>query len=286
MSIELIQFLVPFTKYPYRGEEVACPICGSKQYRSIATLDRRFKRLTTVGCEHCGFLYTNPLPTDQELQHYYTHLYRLDYQGASRAPKEIHLRKRVREAEVRINFLKHFLKPASRTLDFGCGSGELVSGLAALGHDARGFEPGESYGNYARTKLGERIQVAGWQQVQYDDGFDLVTCCHVLEHLRNPLDALDQMSKWARPNGLIYIEVPDMEELVKQKGFRAFHFAHLMGFNRYTLLLAGAKAGLKPKAIVSPTGIIFEHRLPTDPNLEQEYSSQGKALLAHSRKLR
>ncbi len=94
--------------------------------------------------------------------------------------------------------------------------------------------------------------------------FDLVACFHVLEHLRHPLAAVRKMAEWTAPDGLVYIEVPDLGATNPNKGFGAFHFAHLTGFNHHNLLLGAAIAGLRPKAAVSPTGVIFEHGAARD----------------------
>jgi hypothetical protein len=100
---------------------------------------------------------------DAELAIYYQDYYRFDYQAATTEPKERHLRKRRAEATKRAAQLEGLLEPAARILDFGCDSGELVRAMLEKGHDSHGFEPGDTYGSYAKSGYGERITVAGWQ---------------------------------------------------------------------------------------------------------------------------
>ena len=275
IAAELSSYYLPFTAYPYRGEVVNCPVCDSDQGTQVANLDRRLKRLTTFGCDNCGLLFTNPMPTDAELENYYTRLYRRDYQGASTTPKNKHLVKRKREAAARANLLVELLQPGSKTLDVGCGSGEFVGKMLSLGHDAFGFEPGESYGRYAKSIYGDRVRIQSWQDAEYHDKFDLVSCFHVLEHLRNPMAALQWMASMTAPGGLIYIEVPDVGAVNPSKGFGGLHFAHVIGFNHFNLLLAGALANLQPKVVVSQTGIIFEHGGGSAP---EQNAEQGRGL--------
>jgi SAM-dependent methyltransferase len=265
--IDLLRHLIPFTRYPFAGGVVSCPVCACDESMLVTSLDRRLKRLPTHACQNCGLFFTNPMPTEADLKDYYSRLYRLDYQGAASSPKERHLRKRVTEANHRVEHLLDLLPRNSRTLDFGCGSGEFVARMLSVGHDAYGFEPGQTYGNYAHASLGDRIQVAGWEDATHDRSFDLVTCFHVLEHLRDPIRALRQMADWTSPAGLVYVEVPDMVATASVKGFGGFHFAHLIGFNHHNLMLAGAMAGLRPKVVVSPTSIIFEHGQDVDRDL-------------------
>ena len=255
----MLSFYLPLTKYPYHGSRAACPVCRCEQGSKICGLDRRWKRLPTYACDHCGLLFTNPMPREDELANYYTHLYRWDYQGAVDGPKQRHLRKRLVEARHRASQLSRLLGERSRTLDFGCGTGEFIGQLLSGGHDAHGFEPGKTYGDYARSEHGERVQIRTWQDADYDGKFDAVTCFHVLEHLRDPIAALRQMARWTHPDGYVYVEVPNMGEATSVKGFGGFHFAHVLGFNHHNLLLAASQVGLQPKVIVADTAIIFEH---------------------------
>ena len=287
MKLDRLTYYMPFTSYPYRGGCIECPVCNSKSGNQVAALDRRFKLLPTFACGNCGLLFTNPMPTDHELAEYYSNFYRLDYQGAVDTPSEKHLKKRRVEATGRIACIESLLKPNSRTLDVGCGSGEFVTGLLEMGHDAFGLEPGSTYGNFARSLHGDRIQVRGWQEATYSDRFDLVSCFHVLEHLRDPLAALRKFAEWTAPDGLVYIEVPNMGEKSPNKGLGAFHFAHVIGFNHHNLILAGLLTGLQPKLIVSPTGIIFEHGKNVDGAREAERGKQlSEALYSNNRPLR
>ncbi|MEM5471278.1 class I SAM-dependent methyltransferase [Hoeflea sp. AS60] len=277
MAYNILQFFLPFTSYPYKGEAVPCRACGHDHSKPVVSIDRRLKRLPTSMCGHCGLLYTNPMPTDVELATYYQDYYRFDYQAATTEPKERHLRKRRLEAANRSTQLEGLLAPGARTLDFGCGSGEFVGAMLEKGYDSHGFEPGETYGNFASSLYGERITVAGWQDVKFQAPFDLVTCFHVVEHLRDPVAAMQQMAEWTVPGGLVYVEVPDLGTSQPNKGFGALHFAHLTGFNQHNLVVAAARAGLKPERTVSPTGVIFR-RADMDAAAIESEARQGREL--------
>ncbi len=257
LTLGILRNLLPFSGYPYRGRLIGCPVCQKQEYRKLASLDRRLKRLPTVVCNGCGLFFTNPMPSDTELSTYYESYYRFDYQLNAGPPKPRHIVKRKREAEKRYEEIKDWLPSKARTLDFGAGSGEFILRLLDAGHDAHGFEPGEGYGQYAQEKLQGRVQLASWQDVDYRAEFDLVTCFHVLEHLNDPLAALRRASQWLRPDGLLFIEVPNSLRWFGDKGFGSFHFAHVVGFNRFNLELAAAKAGLAAVKVISSTSIVF-----------------------------
>lgn len=156
------------------------------------------------------------------------------------------------------------LKPGLRTLDVGCGSGDLVAIMLEAGCDAYGLEPGETYSTYAKRGLGNRVQPKNWRNATFVDEFDLITCFDVLEHLRDPIPALQRIARWLAPNGRAYIHVPDLGTVEDNKGFGALHFAHVLGFNHHNFVLAASRAGLQPERTMSPTGIIFRHGVSAD----------------------
>lgn len=283
--LETLRRLIPLTRYPYVGERINCPVCNHTSTTPVANLDRRFKKLPTQSCDACGLLFTNPMPTEDELADYYTKSYRLDYQMATTRPKQRHVVKRNREASSRVAKVVDLLPNNARTLDFGCGSGEFVSQMLEKGFDAFGFEPGETYGNYAQDNLGERIKIGRWQDVSFDKPFDLITSFHVVEHVRDPISAMSKMVEWLSPEGLIYIEVPDMGQKQPSRGFGALHFAHVLGFNHHNLILAAHKVGLQPKRTISPTSVVFERGVAGDADqialngrqLSQEVYGNGNA---------
>jgi hypothetical protein len=40
-----VKYIIPFTRYPYVGEEIVCDLCGCQDVEQICEHDRRFKRL-------------------------------------------------------------------------------------------------------------------------------------------------------------------------------------------------------------------------------------------------
>ncbi|MCX8997032.1 class I SAM-dependent methyltransferase [Rhizobiaceae bacterium BDR2-2] len=286
--------MLPLTRYPYRGEVCTCPVCRSADATPVSGLDRRLKRLKTMACRGCGLFYTNPMPTSAELERYYRDYYRFDYQWSVSGPNERRRRKRRKEADTRSAHVLGLLPAGARTLDFGAGSGEFVSAMLDAGFDAHGFEPGEDYGGYARGLHGDRISIATWQKMEYSEPFDMISAFHVLEHLADPVAAIRKAAGWLKPDGLFYIEVPDMVASYTRKAFGAFHFAHLVGFNHYNLCLAAAEAGLHPVKVIAGTGVIFS-KAPHDTDREAlgalgsaetrrmlDLVSPGRTFLQHS----
>ena len=255
---------LPFTKYSLTGSPVACPMCGNAKRTIISKYDRRFKILPHSKCDECSLVRHEFMLSDEQLAEYYSKNYRNDYQWVKSGPTSKHIKKRVSEAKTRSNKLKPFLKKHPRILDFGCGSGEFIDLMQNSGAVTSGFEPGKLYSNYAKEQKGLDVQNCGWENYECREKLDVVTAFHVFEHLTDPLKAFKKAISWLRPSGLIYIEVPNMANGLKLKGFGSLHMAHTVGFGRYSLELLGAYGGMAPLAIFDEydLGVIFKKGQP------------------------
>jgi 2-polyprenyl-6-hydroxyphenyl methylase/3-demethylubiquinone-9 3-methyltransferase len=95
-----------------------------------------------------------------------------------------------------------------RALDIGCGAGFITEELASAGFTATGIDPSEVAVQAARAHaegMGLAIDylVGAGEQLPFDDAtFDLVTCCDVLEHVRDPDQVIAETARVLRPGGL------------------------------------------------------------------------------------
>ena len=239
-GLALVQGILPLLPYPYRGAHGACMLCGGTRALPLATHDRRLKRLTSVVCASCGLIRTDPMPSEAELGEYYRSLYRLDYQLVGDKPPRRHVTRTTAEAARRRALLA--LPAGSAVLDYGSGSGEFLAEGMRAGWTMLGIEPGEAYAAHARTAHGATVLAA----LPADAGpFDAITSHHVFEHLRDPVAVLTSLVARLRPEGILYLSVPDLGPSSKP-AFERLHFAHVHGFVPATLDLLAAKCGLLP----------------------------------------
>ena len=224
---------------------LACVLCGSHVFDIVSTKDRHGQPLQTGLCGGCGVLRNDPIPSDAELAQFYRKDYRQSYKGAA----EPRLRQVWRNLE-RLN--THFAEfrdvyaARGRWLDLGSGSGEFTFLAQSIGADVVGVEPNEGYATYCRDKLGLQIAVQTLEETEYAAGsFDLIRLSHVLEHMRDPVASLERLKGWLKPGGMIYIEVPDIEQDARHKlRGRMFHYGHIYNYNPVTLRHVAGLAGL------------------------------------------
>ncbi|KMO21753.1 class I SAM-dependent methyltransferase [Methylobacterium platani] len=266
--LHLVRHAVPFTGYPYRGEGMACNLCGGSETLVVAETDRRLKRLRSVACTGCGLIRTDPMPSAAELEAYYASAYRAAYQFAlGRRPPRHHLARSRREAALRAGLLGPALQPGARVLDFGSGSGEFLAAARARGCDVTGIEPGRTYAAYARAAHGARV-LDRLDDLPGEEAFDVVAVHHVLEHLRDPVDILVRLAGRLAPGGVLYAAVPNMAATGKPPHER-FHFAHVHGFVRQTLDHAARRAGLAPHPAYrrEDTTVVYRHATAADADV-------------------
>ena len=98
-------------------------------------------------------------------------------------------------------------------LDLGSNRGSFVLRLRDLAPRATisAIEPdGNIVANYGRAS-GIELVVARIEDVDLPKGrFELVHCSHTLEHLRSPRDTLRQIRRAMRPDGVLFVEVPNL----------------------------------------------------------------------------
>lgn len=226
-----------------------CVLCAGQAHEVVSRKDRRGADLVTVLCKGCGVLRNDPIPSEAELERFYRRDYRQDYKGTA----EPRLRQVWRNLD-RLN--GHFMDfrdvycegrlAGGRWLDMGAGSGEFLYLAQHLGAEATGIEPNEAYAAYCRDRLALPVQTGRMEEFDFGAGrFDLIRLSHVLEHLRDPVAALERLAGWLAPDGVIYIEVPDIEKDAQHKlRGRMFHYGHIYNYNPVTLRQVAARAGL------------------------------------------
>jgi len=117
---------------------------------------------------------------------------------------------RWRTAENSAAYLLPHLAPDAKILDVGCGPGTITVGLAdrvPRGH-VTGIDAAAEVVEQARETAGKRANLdfatADVYALDYpDDTFDVVHAHQVLQHLGDPVGALREMRRVAKPGGLV-----------------------------------------------------------------------------------
>jgi SAM-dependent methyltransferase len=113
--------------------------------------------------------------------------------------------------------LERMLGRKGALLEVGCATGHFIKVGQQRGWQVTGIEVSPDLARYARDSFGLDVRVAG----QIEDAglgaqaFDVVYLSHVLEHLHNPRETLEQLRPLLTSDGLLVVHVPnEFEDLL------------------------------------------------------------------------
>ena len=203
---------------------------------------RAFREVSVTNrmCRHCGLVYQSPRMTDAERQAFYEVGYRTLYQGQE-SPKSEDLAVQEARAKVTLAFLEGYAKPSSPMLDIGCSAGTLLEQFKnRYKVPTFGIEPGKLYREYARSSGLVVFPSLDELQLAHLERFSLVSMMHVLEHLPNPMDYLQNVREsLLEADGWLLVEVPNLY------AHDCFEVAHLVSFSAHTLTQLVEMAGFR-----------------------------------------
>jgi SAM-dependent methyltransferase len=191
-----------------------CIICKSLDTRPfLRTQDYHYGipgEFSLVRCVGCGLVHLNPIPTSDELASFYSK----DYYAYQSVAKPSKLKRFIRRL-LGITMRTHdpeFAHPGE-FLDIGCGSGNYLDKMSAEGWSVRGVEPSK-FGAEEGRNFGFDIFNGTLHEAKFPTGvFDYVRSNHSFEHLPNPKETLDEISRILKPDGKLYIGIPNIESL-------------------------------------------------------------------------
>ncbi len=234
----------------------ACPACDCRAHASLSLPGHWIGRdvfgdlqgkVGLARCRDCGLVFTNPRPSGERLNSYYSGNTYVCHETAGSASGGA-------KASFVLDRLFKLLPPGAprSLLDYGAGGGAFLLHARAAGWNVQGFEPGRR-GLETCRRLG--LNVTGAADDLPSEKFGLVTLHHVLEHVPDPAQALRDIRRLMAPGGRLFIEVPNARSLRARlalpafsrncgvdERYRAFPI-HLMYYNISTLRRMLAKGG-------------------------------------------
>ena len=204
-----------------------------------------------VRCTHCGFVYANPQPPPSELERVYRRL--VDNAYADEEPA------RTRTAERMLALVERHCPKKGSLLDVGCSIGIFLRCAQRNGWQVLGVEPS--------SWAIEQCQMRGIPVLQgfietitlSSESFDVVTMWDVLEHTLNPVQALKKVHDALKPDGFLFINVPNIESVAARllrHRWPLLLVEHLWYFSPSTLKSLLERNGFRLLAIV-PHWITF-----------------------------
>jgi 2-polyprenyl-3-methyl-5-hydroxy-6-metoxy-1,4-benzoquinol methylase len=213
---------------------VACPVCGSCDSRERFRLE--VLPYAIRQCRTCGLGWMHPPPTEADLSAFYPP----DYYGAEGVKFRGLIEWAIRLVGVRrLRFITAHLPPGAAVLDVGCGRGVLLRELADRGYRVYGTERSWEAVCGADPRAEIRCAPTLRDAAFSDNMFDLAIVWHVLEHLPDPRETLQELHRLLKPGGSAIIAVPNFSSWqARWSGAAWFHLdppRHLFHFSMTAL---------------------------------------------------
>lgn len=194
--------------------EVPCPLCGSTDRAHLYT---EHGAVGIGQCRQCDLIYTSPRVSAPEeiywgdAETYYQEA-RLVFQGRAPHHRDVNYLEE-------LDLIQRF-RPAGRFLDVGCNMGMLMRLARKRRWEVIGVDPSPSLSRLAREHFGHTVHNCFVQDlpVELERSFDVVALSDVFEHISEPLPFLHEVKRFLKPDGVLYIKVPNGRwNLFKQK---------------------------------------------------------------------
>ncbi|MCU7550804.1 class I SAM-dependent methyltransferase [Chitinophagaceae bacterium LB-8] len=196
----------------------SCPVCNSTSIHPLLTVKDESvsgEQFVIWQCEQCSLRFTQDVPDETSIGPYYKSP---DYISHTNINKGLlnKLYQGVRNFTLnqKANLLIHTtgLKQGSM-LDVGCGIGAFINVMKNKGWQVEGAEPDED----ARRLAKELFQLSIKQPSALFDfrpsSFDAISLWHVLEHVHDLHNYVEQLKTLLKENGQLFIAVPNYQSL-------------------------------------------------------------------------
>ena len=135
-------------------------------------------------------------------------------------------------------------------LDVGSGLCVFLHRMKEAGWGGTALDPDPRAAEHARVVAGVGAVCGDFFQVEDLPRFDAVTFNKVLEHVPDPVAMLARAGRFVRPDGFVYVELPDGEAAEDEgPGREEFFVEHYHVFSLASLALLAARAGFRVRRI-------------------------------------
>lgn len=193
-----------------------CPICSSKKLEETLQCKDFLvskKLFSLYRCSSCGFTVTQDFPNQSAIGKYYD---AADYVSHTDTRKGIinrlyHTARNI-SLKSKVALVKKYSHASSNTLlDIGCGTGYFLDAIAKQQWKVLGIEKSESVRNQTRQRLSLDVEDSDYLTSIANQSMDTVTLWHVLEHIENLNETLDNIFRILKKDGTVFIALPNKE---------------------------------------------------------------------------
>ncbi len=189
----------------------ACPLCDERSFENhIIAKDYLVSQesFAIVSCNNCGFKFTNPRPTIEDMPGYYKSEEYISHSNkGSSLVNIVYKIARSFTIKSKIRIVRKY-HSSPRIFDFGCGTGHFLHACAKKGWDCMGYEPDDLAAAQAEKYKG--VKIIRDLSDHTKDKYNVITLWHVLEHVHQLKETLTTLRKMLSEKGILVVAVPNM----------------------------------------------------------------------------
>lgn len=189
-----------------------CPYC--KQSESVllySTNDISGEKFFIQKCNRCNAFFLAPNPTPEQLARAYDDSY---YGSGDEKFKEGLIEKMLDYFRMkRAKTIANLIGKKGKVLDIGCGNGKFLSFVKQQGEiEIFGIEMEGNSAKRAEKIPGIHLKKGFLEKTDFEkESLDAVTLFHVFEHLSEPRQTLEIISRILKKNGILMISFPNID---------------------------------------------------------------------------
>jgi 2-polyprenyl-3-methyl-5-hydroxy-6-metoxy-1,4-benzoquinol methylase len=231
-----------------------CPVCKSSNISPLLTAKDHTvsqKEFVIWQCQQCTLRFTQDVPSEDSIGDYYKAEEYISHTDTSKGfINKLYKKVRVYTLQQKANFVisETGLKNGS-ILDLGCGTGAFLDVIQNKGWMVTGVEPDEDARKRAKTLYNLEVLPSSAFKNLPSRSFDAITLWHVLEHVHDLHNYINQLKKVLKDKGKIFIAVPNYNSS-DADSYKLYWAAydvprHLYHFTPKTMALLMQQHGLK-----------------------------------------
>lgn len=184
-----------------------CPSCGNHKQKPFLDLSDWFlsqEPFSLTKCENCTLVYTTSVP--KNIGDYYKSDEYISHSEKKTLLSSVYKIVQRTTLKSKRRLIQQY-STGNSLLDYGAGKGDFASYMIKSGFEVSGFEPDSEARDLASKK--NQINLIDSVDRIPDHSIDTITMWHVLEHIPNPNDIIQQLLRKLKKGGTLIIAVPN-----------------------------------------------------------------------------
>lgn len=194
----------------------SCPICNAGCIREdLTVIDYTVskKKFNIWICDNCDLKYTDEIPDQKEIGKYYQSSNYISHSDTKDGfVNKMYHKVRTHTLKTKRKLVEKMTnKSKGQILDIGCGTGAFLNNMQQAGWSITGLEPDDNAVKIANSLYNLSPKTPEELFILPANSFDAITMWHVLEHVHQLHEYIEQLKNLIKSDGVIFIAVPNYQ---------------------------------------------------------------------------